>query len=144
MPRTRDLLARFRPAGTPGAAAGRGVPADRPAELDAEVGPVLDLLADAMGEASRIRADARQEADRRRRAGRERAQRIEADARLHAEEARGAAAADVTRRVAGDTDAVRAAAERRAAEVRRVTEERMPQYTDRVLEQLRADLAEQS
>src|SRR5512135_1507062 len=49
----RDFLARFRPAGTPGAARA-GVPADRPAELEAEVGPVLALLAGTDAECGRL------------------------------------------------------------------------------------------
>ncbi len=43
-PQLRDILARFRPADPPGAAARAGVPADRSLELKAEVGPVLALL----------------------------------------------------------------------------------------------------
>jgi hypothetical protein len=41
MPRVRDLLYRFRPEGAPGAAAAAGVPADRAAELTAELEPLI-------------------------------------------------------------------------------------------------------
>ena len=37
MPDLRDFLSRFRPAGTPGAAARPGVPVDRVAEREAEL-----------------------------------------------------------------------------------------------------------
>ncbi|KAE8765526.1 hypothetical protein, partial [Georgenia thermotolerans] len=67
MPRARDILQRFRPAGTPGAAAPAGVPADRVTEMAAELEPVLARLAEAQAEADQVRAAARQEAERRRR-----------------------------------------------------------------------------
>jgi V/A-type H+/Na+-transporting ATPase subunit D len=44
MASARDLLERFRPAGTPGAAAPAGVPYDRGAALEDELRPVLALL----------------------------------------------------------------------------------------------------
>ncbi|MFJ1709912.1 hypothetical protein [Kitasatospora sp. NPDC088346] len=46
----RDFLARFRPTGAPGASA-TGVPADRAAELTAELGPSLAELTQAQEEA---------------------------------------------------------------------------------------------
>jgi hypothetical protein len=49
VPDLRDFLSRFRPAGAPGAALA-GVPADRRRELEAEVGPVLALLAGTQAE----------------------------------------------------------------------------------------------
>ena len=67
MPRSRDILQRFRSAGTPGAATATGVPADRVAELSAELEPVLAQLVSVQQEVSRIRADAHNEAERRRR-----------------------------------------------------------------------------
>ncbi|MFD1659217.1 hypothetical protein ACFSL4_13640, partial [Streptomyces caeni] len=57
----RDLLARFRPTGTPGAAA-TGVPADRTAERAAELEPSLARLTEVQREAARIRAAAEREA----------------------------------------------------------------------------------
>jgi hypothetical protein len=75
--RSRDFLARFRPVGTPGAAATAGVPVDRVQELDAELGPVLDSLAGTQAEAAAIRAAAADRAARRRRAGLTRADALE-------------------------------------------------------------------
>lgn len=69
MARSRDFLARFRPVGTPGAAATAGVPVDRSRELDAELGPVLDALAGTQAQAAAIRVAAADEAARRRRDG---------------------------------------------------------------------------
>jgi hypothetical protein len=69
MPRSRDILQRFRPAGTPGPASSSGVPADRVAEASAELEPVLALLAETQAEVSRIRRDAEREAEQRRQGG---------------------------------------------------------------------------
>ena len=63
MPDLRDFLSRFRPAGAPGGARA-GVPADRRRELEAEVGPVLALLAGTQAECERIIAQARRDAGR--------------------------------------------------------------------------------
>ena len=48
----RDYVRRFRPAGAPGAAAPAGVPADRGAELDAELAGVFEELRGASEEAA--------------------------------------------------------------------------------------------
>ncbi|WFR71239.1 hypothetical protein P9209_18700 [Prescottella defluvii] len=96
MPRTRDLLRRFRPAGTPGAAASAGVPADRVAELSAELAPVLSRLDEAGQRAAEIRAAAERDAQ---------AIRVEADERIRAR------IADADRRVPEE----RAAAAARAS-----------------------------
>lgn len=51
----RDVLARFRPAGVPGAPALGAVPGDRAAEQDAELAPLLATLAEIEDQAARIR-----------------------------------------------------------------------------------------
>jgi hypothetical protein len=58
MPRVRDVLLRFRPSGTPGAATAAGVPVDRANEVAAELEPVFDLLAETERECARIIEDA--------------------------------------------------------------------------------------
>ena len=63
MPQWRDFLERFRPAGTPGAAAQGGVPADRIADTAAELEPVFMMLDDVHAEAARIRRCAVEHAD---------------------------------------------------------------------------------
>jgi hypothetical protein len=63
VPPLRDFLTRFRPAGSPGAAARAGVPADRSGELEAEVAPVLARLDDTEAEHERLIAQARREAE---------------------------------------------------------------------------------
>ncbi|MER7159834.1 hypothetical protein, partial [Streptomyces lydicus] len=59
----RDLLMRFRPVSTPGPAA-TGVPADRTAELAAELTPTLALLDRTAGQAAAVREAALHEAER--------------------------------------------------------------------------------
>jgi hypothetical protein len=57
-----DFLRRFRPVGTPGAAARAGVLMDRAAEAAGELEPILALLAGAESAAAGIREQARQDA----------------------------------------------------------------------------------
>ena len=95
MPQLGDFLNRFRPAGAPGAASRAGVPADRAAELSAELDPVLALLAAADADCARLVAEAEQEAGRIAAQGRDQAASIAADAVQRAEEAGGQAAAEV-------------------------------------------------
>jgi len=113
MPAGRAFLDRLRPVGSPGAAARRGVPADRLTEIEAELEPLFGLLAEIDAEAKRVRDEARDEASRIVRDGQARAEALVADARSRAEAARARAAAagrsaaaaeEVTLRRAGDED----------------------------------------
>ncbi|MFI9080227.1 hypothetical protein ACIGW8_27825 [Streptomyces sioyaensis] len=128
----RDFLMRFRPAGSPGRAAPGGVPADRSAELSAELEPSLALLERAETEARTIREQAaRRAAETRRGAEREAAEIV---ARAHAR-AHGIRAESVDRvRRAAEAEAAEllASAEREAAVVRRRADARMPVLLDRV------------
>ena len=60
----RRFLRRLRPAGTPGAAAGAGVPLDRRAALESELAPVLAALRDTEDDCTRIRQEAAARAQR--------------------------------------------------------------------------------
>lgn len=113
MPQLGDFLSRFRPAGAPGAASRAGVPADRAAELSAELEPVLAMLADTDAECARIVAQARTQAGQIGEAARAEAGQIAADGRERALAARGHAA-----------DEVLAAAQAEAARVERAAAER--------------------
>ncbi|MEW1775486.1 hypothetical protein [Streptomyces sp. NPDC086777] len=113
----RDFLERFRPTGTPGAAA-TGVPPDREAERAAELAPALARLTTVQQEAARIRAAGEEAAGTiRREAGREAAG-IVAAAREQAPEARRQAAEPFVRDALRAADAVRAAGDRAADAVR--------------------------
>jgi hypothetical protein len=140
MPRSRDILQRFRSAGTPGAATPTGVPADRVAELSAELEPVLARLAAAQEEAARIRAEAQQEAERRRQSAAEDASALVAAAHRQAAAERADAALRLARRAEQETAATLAAAERDAMTVGRRAAERMPAYVERVVSAVKAAL----
>ncbi|MFF8475645.1 hypothetical protein [Streptomyces sp. NPDC015414] len=128
----RDFLERFRPTGTPGAAA-VGVPADRAAERAAELEPALARLTDVQREAARIRAAADEAAEVLRRDTALRAERVVADARERAPEVRRLAAAPVLEDGRREAGAVRAAGDRTAEAVRARARERMPELVDRTV-----------
>ncbi|MGQ4420037.1 hypothetical protein ACN6LA_007802, partial [Streptomyces sp. SAS_269] len=109
----RDFLERFRPTGTPGAAA-VGVPADRAAERAAELEPALARLTDVQQEAARIRVAADEAAEALRRDAAREAERVVADARERAPEVRRRAAAPVLEDARREADDVRAAGDRAA------------------------------
>lgn len=115
----RDFLQRFRPAGAPGAAARSGVPADRVAELEAELAPVFVALAATEAEAAALRQEAAEEADQIRADAKRAADATVTEARMRADAVRQAAFAAARAEAAGaGRDAV-AAAER---EVLRIQE----------------------
>jgi hypothetical protein len=136
VPDLRDFLSRFRPAGAPGAAA-IGVPADRRRELEAEVGPVLALLAGTDAECGRIVAQARRDAGQLAAGTSAEAAAIAADAGRRAAAAREEAARQVMA-VARDEAAVAIGdAERQAAEIRELAARRMPSLVDRAVGTIR-------
>jgi hypothetical protein len=141
MPRSRDILQRFRPAGTPGAASTTGVPADRVAEVSAELEPVIAMLAEAQEQASRIRSHAGREAQQRRQRALERAGDLVVSAHREAAAERADAALRLSRQAEEESAVVLAAAEHDAALVRRGAAERMPSYVDRVMTAINAALA---
>lgn len=142
MPSVSDILERFRPSGTPGAASLTGVPADRMGERREELGPLLDRLSDVQVEAARIRREAELEGLRRRKASAEEAAALVAGAR---------GAADLQRRSAvarAQSTAQRQArdrldeADREAASLVESAGARAPDFVDQVLGQAR-DVVEQ-
>jgi len=137
VPQLRDFLARFRPAGSPGAAARAAVPADPARELEAELDPVLMLLADADAEREQIIARARGDAERITAQARAQAAAIAADAERRARTARDEAARDVMA-MARDEDA-RAMddATRQAARTGELAGQRMPALVERAVESIR-------
>lgn len=115
MPRLRDLLLRFRPTGGPGAATAGGVPADRAADMSAELRPVFVELADTERQCQEVLGEASRAVARITLDGREQARDIRANAGQRATVAR-AEAASRLRREADDeirarSDAVELAAQ---------------------------------
>jgi regulator of protease activity HflC (stomatin/prohibitin superfamily) len=136
--RSRDLLERFRLAGTPGAASVAGVPADRVAEVSAELEPVFVALLDVQERAHRVRADAQREADRRRSEAREQARALLSAAQREADAIRADAAAAVRREADAEDAAVLSAAGREVDLIRRQAVDRTPAFVDRVMASVRA------
>jgi hypothetical protein len=110
VPRVRDLLYRFRPAGTPGPASAAAVPSDRAADRATELAPVLDLLTATEEQCAELREQSVLDAESRRAQARATAHRRVAEAESTAPGERAAAAATAARRAAGDrADTVAAA-----------------------------------
>jgi vacuolar-type H+-ATPase subunit H len=137
MPPLRDFLTRFRPAGSPGAAARAGVPADRSGELEAEVAPVLALLDDTETECERLIAQARRDAEQIMADARSAADTITADAARRAGTVREQAAQQVLS--AARTQAARTtqAAAQQAAQIRELARQRMPALVSRAVGTIR-------
>jgi hypothetical protein len=125
MPRARDFLARFRPVGTPGAAAPAGVPADRVVEATAELEPLFAMLANTEVRAESIRASADQRIAESHRLAAERAAEVIAQARLRADAERANASAKAG--AVADQEAAQelAAAEAQAASIQKSANELM-------------------
>jgi hypothetical protein len=140
VPSARDLLERFRPAGTPGAAAPAGVPYDRAAALEDELRPVLALLAPTEQECAAVTRDATVRAERIRAEASAGAAAELARARLDAESARAQAADDRRRRgdEEGAVELERAA--RTSADLGALARRRLPDLTARVVAATRAAL----
>lgn len=142
MPRARDLLNRFRPSGTPGAAGVAGVPTDHEAGPSEELAPLFAALAAterecravvdrAAADAQRIREDAEAEAVR-----------LVAAARDGQPEERAAVVARLREHGTVEARAITEEAERRAAEVRAVAAARTAACVDDVVDAVRTMLAQ--
>jgi vacuolar-type H+-ATPase subunit H len=137
VPQFRDFLARFRPAGAPGAASRVGVAVDRAHELSAELEPVLALLAAAHAECEQMVAEARWDARQIAEEAREKSAAIGAEARRRAEALRAAAAEEVL--TAARTQAATAAqdAQREAQRPRRAAEQRIDELVSAAVDLVR-------
>ena len=132
MPQWRNVLDRFRPAGTPGAAGRPGIPVDRSADATAELTAVLALLDDAQEEAARTRQVAIDRAQEIRRAAHRQAAELVVKARDDAERVRAQSEADSLREAAADEDDMRRQTEAEIAELRQRADERLAHDVDSV------------
>lgn len=135
----RDLLLRFRPVSTPGPAA-TGVPADRTAELAAELTPTLALLDRTAEQAAAVRQAALHEAERIRTDAARRAEQIVAEAVDRSEHVRSRAAAHRRELGRREAAAVRAAGQSDAAALRHRAASRLPAAADRITAEVRREL----
>ena len=141
MPRARDLLNRFRPSGTPGAAGAAGVPVDREAGAAAELAPIFAALAPTERECDEQLARAREDARRIRLESEQEAGRLVVEARGRQAEERAAVVSLLRERRAEAVAATSGAAEREAAAVRERAEARMAGCVDDVVAVVRGLVA---
>ena len=133
LPQFRDFLDRFRPAGAPGAAHRAAVPADRAAQLEAELMPLLMLLDDAAASCARTVAQAQAEAQRILAAARaEAAARLE-DASRQASAVRAETVRQVATATRAEADGAVAAAHVQADEIGRLSRRRIPALAARAV-----------
>ncbi|HEX5189177.1 MAG TPA: hypothetical protein VFW16_06540 [Streptosporangiaceae bacterium] len=111
MPGIADLLSRLRPAGAPGSAVRERLRVDHAAELAAELGSVLDMLAAADARCAAAVAAADRQAAGITAAASDRAASISADGRARAEAARTAAASEVLAAARADAERIQRATE---------------------------------
>jgi flagellar biosynthesis/type III secretory pathway protein FliH len=133
VPRVRDFLYRFRPAGAPGAATPTGVPADRTAGLEAELAPVFAHFLDAENELAQLREQSERAAEEVRKQAEREAHTIVAAAVARQGAERAAAEQRLRQRLATEANALIAAAGREAAELRGRAARRLPGYVDHVV-----------
>ncbi len=133
MPQWRDVLDRFRPAGTPGAAGRPGIPSDRSADATAELTAVLALLDDAQEEAARTRQAATDRAQEIRRAAQRQAAELVTKARDNAEGVRAQSEADALREAAADEGDMRRQTDAEIGRLRQRADERLAHDVDTVV-----------
>lgn len=133
MPSQRGFLDRFRAIGTPGAAAGAGVPADRVAERDVELAALFEQVSDVEAAVRSIRSEARQRAHELRESAAAQSRGLMATARRDADSERRNAAARIAARSEEETAHTLASAAAEAAAIREHAEAAVPIYADRVV-----------
>lgn len=133
MPRWREFLDRFRPVAAPGAAAPRGVPADRTAELTAELSPVLARLDKVQDDIERMREATARQAETIRETGRREAAAIVERARLEAGRVSDQAMTQQLSSTPGGANSTPDAAD----EVRTRAQEHMPAYVRQAVDSAR-------
>jgi hypothetical protein len=136
----RDILDRFRPAGTPGAATAAGVPADRRESAAAELEPVFAALAETVARCAAVRREAAAKAEHDRHEAAERAHAILARAHAGAEAERASAAAALRQDAELSASEGLRRAMARAEEIRRAGGARLPDLVERALDRVRADI----
>lgn len=141
MPRVRDLLYRFRPAGGPGSATPAGVPADRARDLAEELEPVYAALAPTLARCREIVDQGHRDADGVRARDALTVERLLADAPARAATARARARAQVLAEADSQAARVEAEAATRAAALRGRLDDLLPSYEAQVVARVEALLA---
>lgn len=133
MPRMRDILQRFRPTSAPGAASTGGVPADRAADMAAELRPVLAMLAATQATCRTLTEDARLDAVRIRSEAVDQARAIRDDGPRRAAAERADVAGRVSRQGATDAEDRSQGARLSADHLTAHARELLPEYVESVV-----------
>jgi len=133
-----DILRRFRFHGVPGAPSAIGVPADRTAELEAELTPVLAALDDSQRRATELVSMAEHQAAQRRAAAIEQGRLVVAEARARAGPARAEAASESLAAAEPERTTVLTTGVLEAERIERLAGERTPALADHVVAQILA------
>ncbi|WP_329268324.1 hypothetical protein [Streptomyces sp. NBC_01451] len=141
MPGIREFRIRLRPAGSPGQAAPGGVPADRSAELAAELEPPLTRLDDTVAEADRIRSAAVREAEARRRVAARQAEDMVRAARAQALEVRSGTAKRIREEAVAEAERTDASSRRAVEALRERARERTPAFAARLVARVADELS---
>ncbi len=128
-----QILRRFRFHGVPGAPAAFAVPADRAAELEKELQPVLSLLDATQRRAAVLVRRAEREADRQRASGLEQARGVVTEARTRARSARAETSAALLSRSATEHMTLLNNAKLEVDRIERLAAERRPALVKRVV-----------
>lgn len=137
MPRMRDFLDRFRPAGAPGPAGAVGVPADRLSGAETELAPLFAALTAVEQRCAETRGRAEQDAARRTAQARRMAAAIVSRARSQERGERAAAAADALATVDAEVNRISTQARLTAADLREQGARRLPALVDLVVTRTR-------
>ena len=132
MPRARDLLYRFRPAGAPGSASASGVPVDRVAGRATELLPLFARLAETERQCAFIREQAHRDADAIRVRHSDVARSVAVTANDNVEAERVRAAAQVRQQADSAAAAALMDARQEASQLQRRAAQRLPAYVARV------------
>lgn len=133
-----EFLRRFRVHVVPGAPGAVPAPADRSAELEAEVAPIFAALEEAQRDATVIVAETERDAAAGRATAVEHGQRLVADARAGCDAARAAALEHVLAGADRERDRLLAGGRAEADRIARVAAERMPALIDDVVRRVLA------
>lgn len=137
MPHMRDFLSRFRPAGAPGA--GRAaIPAGRRRELESELGPVLMLLDEPSAECSGIVTAAQRDAEQIVRLARDEADRIRSAGQQRASASVAELVREAIAAARAEATAITAAGAADAASISERALQRLPLLTDRAVALVRS------
>ncbi len=142
MANLRELMFRLRPAGSPGAPSGAGVPTDRRKGVEQELEPVFAALASTVADGHRIRQDAQAQAQQRIAQGQEQLRAAMAQAELDAAATRAEVAARLRAQAQEDSARLVRQAHDTAKTVRANADQQLPHRIEAIMSRVREQLIE--